>query len=52
MFIPITDGKKLAYTAYHSVVVSVLAMGYPRLRKMILKGATPNWTLSVTMLQW
>lgn len=32
----------LANTAYHSAVVSGLAMGYSRLGKMIFKGPTPK----------
>lgn len=42
MSTPSTDGKMLANTAYHSAVVSGLAMGYARLSKMIFKGATPK----------
>jgi hypothetical protein len=42
MSTPITDGKMLAKAAYHSAVVSGLAMGYARLSKMIFKGATPK----------
>jgi hypothetical protein len=42
MTTPITDGKMLANAAYHSAVVTGLAMGYARLTKMITKGATPK----------
>lgn len=42
MSTPITDGKMLANAAYHSAVVTGLAMGYARLGKMIFKGPSPK----------
>ena len=39
MSTPSTDGKQFANLAYHSAVVSGLAMGYA---KKIMKGATPK----------
>ena len=39
MSTPITDGNGLANMAYHSAVVSGLAIGYARLGKIIFKGA-------------
>ena len=42
MSTPSTDGKQLVNAAYHSAVVSSLAIGYAALRKKIMKGATPN----------
>lgn len=36
------DGKMLATAAYHSAIVSGLAMSNARLSKMILKRATPK----------
>ena len=42
MSTPSTDGKQLANLAYHSAVVSGLAMGYAALGKKITKGATPK----------
>ncbi len=37
-----TDGKMLANAAYHSAVVSGLAVGYARLGRIAFKGATPK----------
>ena len=37
-----TDGKMLANVAYHSAVVSGLAMSYARLVIMVMGGAAPN----------
>ena len=42
MSTPSTDGKQLANLAYHSAVVSGLAMGYATLGNKIVKGATPK----------
>ena len=42
MSTPITDGKMLVNALYHSAVVSVLAMGYSRLGKMLIGGAAPK----------
>ena len=42
MSAPSTDGKQFANLAYHSAVVSGLAMGYAALGKKIMKGATPK----------
>ena len=42
MSTPSTDGKQLANLAYHSFVVSGLAIGYAVVGKKILKGATPK----------
>ena len=42
MSTPSTDGKQFANLAYHSAVVSGLAMGYAALGKKIMKGATPK----------
>ena len=42
MSTPITDGKQLANLAYHSAVVSGLAIGYATLGKKNLKGAMPK----------
>ena len=39
---PSTDGKQLVNVAYHSAIVSGLAIGYATLSKKILKGATPK----------
>lgn len=39
---PITDGKMLVNALYHSAVVSGLAMGYSRLGKMVIGGASPK----------
>ena len=39
---PSTDGKQLVNAAYHSAVVSGLAIGYAALSKKIMKGATPK----------
>ena len=41
MTTPATDGKMLVNALYHSAVVSVLAMGYTRLGKMVIGGALP-----------
>ena len=41
MTTPATDGKMLVNALYHSAVVSVLAMGYTRLGKMVIGGAPP-----------
>ena len=46
MSTPSTDGKQLANLAYHSAVVSGLAIGYATLGKKILKGATPKLDLA------
>jgi hypothetical protein len=43
---PITDGKMLVNAAYHSAVVSGLAVGYAKLSKMVFKGATPKLDFS------
>ena len=43
MSTPSTDGKQFANLAYHSAVVSGLAMGYATLDKKIVKGATPKF---------
>lgn len=37
-----TDGKVLVNAAYHAVVVTVLASGYARLGKMLLKAPLPK----------
>ena len=42
MSTPSTDGKQFANLAYHSAVVSGLALGYVTLGKKIMKGATPK----------
>ena len=42
MSTPSADGKQLVNAAYHSAVVSGLAVGYAALSKKILKGATPK----------
>ena len=39
---PAAEGKMLGNTLYHSAVTSGLAMGYARLGKMALGGATPK----------
>jgi len=39
---PSVDGKQLANLAYHSAVVSGLAVGYAQIGKKILKGASPK----------
>ena len=39
------DGKMLANVLYHSAVVSSLAIGYSRLRKMLVGGAPPKLDL-------
>ena len=41
MSAPSTDGKQFANLAYHSAVVSGLAMGYAALGKKIMKDFTP-----------
>ena len=40
MAMPATDGK--ANALFHGAVISGLALGYAQLRKMIVKGPTPN----------
>ena len=47
MSTPSTDGKQLANLAYHSAVVSGLAIGYAALGKQILKKATPKLDLAL-----
>ena len=42
MTTPTTDGKMLVNALYHSAVVSGLAMGYSRLSKMAIGGASPK----------
>ena len=42
MSTPVTDGKMLVNALYHSAVVSGLAMGYNRLGKMVIGGASPK----------
>lgn len=42
-----TDGKMLANAAYHSAVVSGLALGYARLGKIAFKGAIPKLDYNV-----
>ena len=39
---PLTDGKMLVNSLYHSAVVSSLAMGYARLGKMVMGGPPPK----------
>ena len=46
MSTPSTDGKQLANLAYHSAVVSGLAIGYATLGKQILKGTRPKLDLT------
>ena len=47
---PAAKGKMLGNTLYHSAVTSGLAMGYARLGKMALGGATPK--LDFTAATW
>jgi hypothetical protein len=42
MSTPSADGKMLANAAYHSAVITGLAVGYARLGKMAFKGPTPK----------
>ena len=42
MATPATDGKMLVNALYHSAVVSGLAVGYAKLGKMAIGGASPK----------
>ena len=44
------DGKILVNTQYHSVVVYGSAMGYSRLGKMVILGASPKLDPMLVML--
>ena len=43
---PSADGKMLVNAAYHSAVITGLAVGYAKLGKMIFKGPAPKLDFS------